>query len=113
MRPLRFVSAVLVASLVFSVAPTDGPLALAQSTEDADEAKEEVDQASSLVDEAIAERDEIERELAKTITRVTTSQLSSQQSDRVSIGWRHNWVSPTSKWQASKPKSNFRPSTPT
>ena len=80
MRPLRLVSAVVAASLVFSATSAGGPLALAQSTsdaeDDADTAKEKADQASGLVDEAIAERSEIEQELADTIARV--NELSSQ-----------------------------------
>lgn len=80
MRFYRFVLVAVAASLVFSLALADGPLALAQSTSDAendvDKAKERADQASGLVDAAVAERNELEQELAATIARV--NELSSQ-----------------------------------
>lgn len=80
MRSYRLVFAAVAASLVFTLAFADGPLALAQSTSDAEDeadiAKERADQASSLIDTAVAERGEIERELAATIARV--NELSSQ-----------------------------------
>ncbi len=80
MRSYRLVFVAVAASLVFSLALANGPLALAQSTSDAednaDTTKERADQASGLVDAAVAERMEIERELAATIERV--NELSSQ-----------------------------------
>jgi hypothetical protein len=80
MRSYRLVLVAVTASLIFSLALANGPLALAQSTsdaeDDADTAKERSDQASGLVDAAVAERQEIERELAATIERV--NELSSQ-----------------------------------
>lgn len=80
MRSYRFVFVAVAASLVFSLAFAEGPLALAQSTSDAeddlDQAKQKADQASGLVDTAVAERSEIEQELAASIARV--NELSSQ-----------------------------------
>jgi len=80
MRSFRLVFAAVAASLVFTLAFADGPLAFAQSTSDAEDeadiAKEQADQASSLVDTAVAERGEIELELAASIARV--NELSSQ-----------------------------------
>ena len=82
MRSLRFFSVALVISLVVSVAAIDGEPALAQSVEntsdDADSARERADVADGLVDEAVADRAEIEAQLAETIARVNdlAAQLS-------------------------------------
>jgi septal ring factor EnvC (AmiA/AmiB activator) len=80
MRSYRLVLIAVAASLMLSIAVSDGSLALAQSRsdaeDDADIAKERANQASGFVDAAVAQRDEIERELAATIARV--NELSSQ-----------------------------------
>jgi hypothetical protein len=74
MRSLRQLSALLAFSLVASVMTAGGPSALAQSTEDAEEAVEEARQranaATGLVDEAVADREAVERRLADSITRM-------------------------------------------
>ena len=63
--------------MFLSVAAVDGPLAYAQSVDDdADDAKEKADAATGLVDSAVAEREQIERELAESIARV--NELSAQ-----------------------------------
>jgi Transglycosylase SLT domain len=80
MRSSRLFLAAIATSLLFSLAFADGPLALAQSTSDAedgaDAARKRADQASGLVDAAVANRGEIERELAASIERV--NELSAQ-----------------------------------
>lgn len=82
MRFMRQFAAFLAFSLLAPLMTTGGPIALAQSGEDAEEAAEEardqVQTASGLVDEAVANRDEIEHELADSITRLNelTAQLS-------------------------------------
>jgi hypothetical protein len=82
MRLLRPFSALLALSLLVSVISTGGPFALAQSTEGAERAAEDArrqaDIASGLVDEAVANREEVERQLADSITRLNelTAQLS-------------------------------------
>lgn len=82
MRFLRPFSALLAISLLVSMVATDGTLALAQSTEDAedavDEARDRARAASGFIDEAVANREEIERQLADSIARLNelTSQLS-------------------------------------
>lgn len=82
MRLLRPFSALLALSLLVSVVSTGGPFALAQSTEGAERAAEDArrqaDIASGLVDEAVANREEVERQLADSITRLNelTAQLS-------------------------------------
>lgn len=87
MRFLRPFTALLALSLVVSLVATDGPVALAQSTDsaedDAEEAKERAKTASGLVDEAVANRDQIERQLADSITRLNelTAQLSAVGAD--------------------------------
>jgi hypothetical protein len=57
-----------------SVVTTGGPTARAQSTveaeEQADEARQRANVASGLVDEAVANREEVERMLAESITRM-------------------------------------------
>jgi hypothetical protein len=92
MRLLRQFAALLILSILVSLLATTGPLAFAQSTEDAqsaaDEAQQRADAASGLVDEAVANRDEIERQLADSITRMNelSAQLSlvGSQIDRIS-----------------------------
>ena len=77
MRIFRFFPAVIAFSMFLSVAAVDGPLAYAQSVDDdADDAKEKADAATGLVDSAVAEREQIERELAESIARV--NELSAQ-----------------------------------
>ena len=82
MRSLRILSSVLATTLVLSLTVTDGPLALAQSVSDAEDqaadAAHRADAAAGLVDEAVAERDEIEQELAAAISRANdlSAQLS-------------------------------------
>jgi hypothetical protein len=82
MRLLRPFSTLLALSLLVSVISTGGPFALAQSTEGAERAAEDArrqaDIASGLVDEAVANREEVERQLADSITRLNelTAQLS-------------------------------------
>jgi hypothetical protein len=82
MRFLRFIPAVIAFSLVLSVITTDGPVAHAQSVDDAEDnverAKEEADSASGLVDGAIADRGTVEAQLADSISRVNelAAQLS-------------------------------------
>jgi soluble lytic murein transglycosylase-like protein len=80
MRLFRFLPAVIAFSLFLSVAPVDGPLAYAQSVDDAeddaDNAKDKADAATGLVDSAVAEREQIENELADSIARV--NELSAQ-----------------------------------
>jgi septal ring factor EnvC (AmiA/AmiB activator) len=82
MRFLRFIPAVIAFSLVLSVITTDGPVAHAQSVDDAEDnverAKEEADSASGLVDGAIADRGTVEAQLADSIARVNelAAQLS-------------------------------------
>lgn len=87
MRFLRLFSAFLAISLVLSLAATGGGLARAQSTEEAedaaDEAKERAETASGLVDEAVENREDIEHQLAESITRLNelTARLSEVGSD--------------------------------
>ena len=80
MRIFRFFPAVIAFSMFLSVAAVDGPLAYAQSVDDAedgaDDAKEKADAATGLVDSAVAEREQIERELTESIARV--NELSAQ-----------------------------------
>ena len=82
MRFVRPLTALLGVSLVLSFVSTGGPLALAQSEEDARseavEAKQRANAASGLVDEAVANRDDIERQLADSIARMNelAAQLS-------------------------------------
>ena len=80
MRLFRFLPAVIAFSMFLSVASVDGPLAYAQSVDDAeddaDNAKEKADAATGLVDSAVAEREQIENELADSIARV--NELSAQ-----------------------------------
>jgi hypothetical protein len=92
MRLLRHFAALLILSILASLLATAGPLALAQSTEDAtkaaDEARQRADAASGLVDEAVANREEVERQLADSITRMNelSARLSlvGSQIDRIS-----------------------------
>ncbi len=80
MRLFRFLPAVIAVSLFLSVASVDGPLAYAQSVDDAeddaDNSKDKADAATGLVDSAVAEREQIENELADSIARV--NELSAQ-----------------------------------
>lgn len=80
MRHLRHLAALLILGILASLLATAGPLALAQTTEDAqkaaDEARQRADTASGLVDEAVANRDEIEHQLADSIARM--NELSAQ-----------------------------------
>ena len=82
MRFVRLLSAFVAISLWVTVVVAGEPSALAQTsdeTEEAvDEARQRADVATGLVDEAVANRDEIERELADSITRLNdlTAQLS-------------------------------------
>jgi peptidoglycan hydrolase CwlO-like protein len=87
MRALRILSASLLL-VVTSIVPTLGPTAaLAQSVDDAKQTAEDAgrraEAASGLVDEAVANRAEIETELADSISRV--SDLSAQLTT-VSVG---------------------------
>jgi transglycosylase-like protein with SLT domain len=82
MRLFRFFPAVIAFSILLSVAVVDGPLAYAQSVndaeDDADDAKKKADAATGLVDSAVVEREQIERDLAESIARVNdlAAQLS-------------------------------------
>lgn len=82
MRTLRLFLALLAFSMLASLVATQGDVALAQTSEDAEEeaneARQRADTASGLVDEALDGRDEIERQLADSITRLNelTAQLS-------------------------------------
>jgi hypothetical protein len=74
MRPLRPLAALLALSLLASIVAAGGPLARAQTTEQAEDeaadARRRAGVASGLVDEAVANRDEIERQLAQSIIRM-------------------------------------------
>lgn len=76
MRSTRLLSLVLATSLLLTLALVAFPSASAQSVDeaerDAEQAKEQAEQADGLVDAAVAERDQIETELALTIERVNT-----------------------------------------
>lgn len=82
MRLLRPFSALLALSLLVSVVSAGGSVAAAQSTEGAESAAEDArrqaDVASGLVDEAVANREDVERQLADSITRLNelTAELS-------------------------------------
>jgi len=82
MRFMRQLAAFLALSLLAPLMTTGGSIALAQSDNDAEgaaeEARDQVETASGLVDEAVANRDEIEHELADSIARLNelTAQLS-------------------------------------
>lgn len=82
MRSLRLPSALLVLSLLVSAMALGGPLAAAQTTEqaekDAEEARQSANAASGMVDEAVANRETIEQQLAESITRMNdlAAQLS-------------------------------------
>lgn len=82
MRTLRLFLALLAFSMLASLVATHGDVALAQTSENAEEeaneARQRAQTASGLVDEALADRDEIERQLADSITRLNelTAQLS-------------------------------------
>ena len=74
MRSLRLLTAFLAIALVASVVTPGVPFARAQTTDEAQDAAEQAerraDAASGLVDEAVANRNEIEAELAVSITRM-------------------------------------------
>jgi Transglycosylase SLT domain len=82
MRLLRHFAALLIFSLLASLLATTGPVAFAQSADDAakaaDEARQRADAATGLVDEAVANREDVERQLADSITRMNelAAQLS-------------------------------------
>jgi len=83
MRCRRFLSSLLAASLAAAVVSGAAPKARAQSVDDAEqtavESERQVAVAAGLVDDAIAERSEIEAELAASIVRLNelAEQLSS------------------------------------
>jgi peptidoglycan hydrolase CwlO-like protein len=87
MRFLRLLPALVISSLLASLVVAGEPLAHAQATDEPEEAVEEArertDVASGLVNEAVANREEIERQLAESITRLNemTAQLSKVGSD--------------------------------
>lgn len=87
MRSARPFSVLLVASLLASFAATGGAPARAQSTNDAEDAVEDAQRranaASGLIDEAVANREDIERQLAESITRLNelTAELSTVGAD--------------------------------
>lgn len=82
MRCARSFSALLAFSLLVSLVATGGTSARAQSSEQAEDAagqaREKADVASGLVDEAVADRENIESQLADSITRLNelTAELS-------------------------------------
>ena len=75
MRFLRLVSILVAFALVSSLIATAGPLALAQSVDEAEsdaaDARRRAEVADGLVDEAVAEREELEVQLAETISKVS------------------------------------------
>ena len=82
MRFVRLFAALLALSLLASLVVAGEPFAYAQSTDEAeeavDEARERSETASGLVNEAVANRNQIERELAESISRLNelTTELS-------------------------------------
>lgn len=87
MRSPRRFSALLASSLLVSLVATGGTIARAQSASQAeqaaDEARRRADVASGLIDEAVADRDNIERQLADSIARLNelTAELSAVGAD--------------------------------
>lgn len=87
MRFLRSLPVLVAFALAASLVSTAGPLALAQSVEeardDASGAKKRAEVASGLVDEAVAEREALEVQLAEAISQVNdlAAQLSIVGSD--------------------------------
>lgn len=87
MRFARPFSALLAASLLASVIATGGTLARAQSSGEAEDAAEDArqraDVASGLIDEAVTNREDIERQLAESISRLNdlTAELSTVGAD--------------------------------
>lgn len=75
MRFLRLVSIFVACALVASVISTAGPLALAQSVDEAEsdaaDARQRAEVADGLIDEAVAEREELELQLAEVISKVS------------------------------------------
>ena len=82
MRSLRHLPALVAFALLASLVANGGQLAFAQSTDDAEDvaedAQERAETASGMVDEALANREEIERQLADSIARLNelTAELS-------------------------------------
>lgn len=82
MRLLRALTALVVFSVLVSMVVIASPVAGAQSAQDAedvaDAARKTANSASGLVDEAVANRDDIEHQLADSITRLNalTAELS-------------------------------------
>lgn len=87
MRFARLFTALLALSLLASIVTTGGPLARAQTTDDAEQdaerAEQRADTASGFVDEAVANRDALEHQLADSIARMNelAAQLSEVGSD--------------------------------
>lgn len=87
MRSLRLFSAIVALSLLAASPAPGGSYALAQTTDEAedaaDDARERAEVASGMVNDAVANRDEIEHELAESITRLNelTAELSSVGAD--------------------------------
>jgi hypothetical protein len=87
MRFARPFSALLAACLFASVVATGGTLARAQSADDAEDAADDsrrrANAATGLIDEAVANREDIERQLAESITRLNdlTAELSAVGAD--------------------------------
>lgn len=87
MRFARPLSALLASSMLVTVLAAGGTSARAQSADQAEDAanqaKQRADVASGLVDEAVADRENIERQLADSITRLNelTAELSSLGAD--------------------------------
>lgn len=87
MRFLRLSPALLAFSVLISFVAISGSVARAQSTEEAEDAAEEAQRrasaASGLVDEAVANREELERQLADSIIRLNelTAELSAVGAD--------------------------------
>lgn len=78
MRSLRHLSALVAFALLASLVANGGQPASAQSTNEVEDAHERAETASGLVDEALANREEIERQLADSIARLNelTAELS-------------------------------------
>lgn len=74
MRFFRHFAALLIVSILASLLATTGPLAFAQSADEAkdaaDEARRRADVATGLVDEAVQNREEVERQLAESIAHM-------------------------------------------
>lgn len=83
MRFARLFTALLTFSLLTSIVVIGGPLARAQTTEDAEQkaerAAERAETATGLVDEAVEDRDALEHQLADSIARM--NELAAQLSE--------------------------------